>query len=678
MPAILLIAAVACKGGDAVNSVTTTTGATSGWACTLDAVSDPDFALQLGCWDDFSLLASDPIDASIPGARSVKTVLDRVDSDALYFQNSVRYPLHWDFASAHLSGNGLPYVSDMATFNATEYTSPDRRFVLGAVTFYEEPNVWAYELSPYDTATADLIATAYLAIQANAWFGADLYFHPTSSAIEVEAENLPDEVAVISTDELFAGITYQPLNLGTSMGKLVFYSTDELEESTVSYREIVVLDGVPNDIAVVSGIITAEFQTPLSHINVLSQNRGTPNMALREATTEPALTQLEGKWVELTVDAMDWSIREVTQEEADAWWEASKPDPIVVTPMDTSVSELILEEDILDLEGKSLSAALTDAIPRTGGKGAHYGGLAVIGDAVPHPEAFVIPMYWYDQHMHVNGLWDQVDEMLADPDFLGDAAVRSEQLAALREAITAAPVDPELLALVEAQIRGGVESGLYPSARFRFRSSTNAEDTSGFNGAGLYSSMTGDLDDDSDPIDEAIAGVWASVWSYRATDERSYYSIVHTDIGMALLCHRSFPDEEANGVAITANIYDTSGLEPAFYVNVQEGEESVVAPEAGVTSDQFLYYYDSPGQPVTYLAHSSLVPEGETVLDAGQIHDLGEGLDALHGFFLDAYGSESFYAMDVEFKFDVPAGSTEAELFIKQARPYPGWNAAAR
>ena len=50
---------------------------------------------------------------------------------------------------------------------------------------------------------------------------------------------------------------------------------------------------------------------------------------------------------------------------------------------------------------------------------------------------------------------------------------------------------------------------------------------------------------------------------------------------MAMLCHRSFPDEDANGVAITANIYDTSGLEPAFYVNVQEGEESVVFPEDG-------------------------------------------------------------------------------------------------
>ena len=29
-------------------------------------------------------------------------------------------------------------------------------------------------------------------------------------------------------------------------------------------------------------MITEEFQTPLSHVNVLAQNRGTPNMGLRK------------------------------------------------------------------------------------------------------------------------------------------------------------------------------------------------------------------------------------------------------------------------------------------------------------------------------------------------------------------------------------------------------------
>ena len=59
------------------------------------------------------------------------------------------------------------------------------------------------------------------------------------------------------------------------------------------------LDQVPNDLSVTLGIITEEFQTPLSHINVLSQTRKIPNMALRNAFTDPKLRALDGKWVKL-------------------------------------------------------------------------------------------------------------------------------------------------------------------------------------------------------------------------------------------------------------------------------------------------------------------------------------------------------------------------------------------
>ena len=60
---------------------------------------------------------------------------------------------------------------------------------------------------------------------------------------------------------------------------------------------------------------------------------------------------------------------------------------------------------------------------------------------------------------------------------------------------------------------------------------------------------------------------------------------------MAMLLNPTYRDEQANGVAITGNIFDTSGLEPAFYINAQIDEYSVVKPDAGVTTDQILYYY---------------------------------------------------------------------------------------
>ena len=641
-------------------------------ACLLSAGETP-FSVQLGCMDDFEQLASEPLDASIPGARSAKTVIDRQDGDALYIQNSRDYPIHYAFAVEHLSGDGLPLVADLATFNSVEYFDPNRRFILGAVTFYEEPGAWVYELAPYDTASAELITTAYDQLQANTWFGCDLYFHPTSEDIEARVPDLPDHVQVITTEELFDGITYQPLNLGTSMGQLAFYSDEDLETALPSFREIVVLDAVPNDISVVAGIITDAFQTPLSHINVLSQNRGTPNMASIGAFDDDALRALDGQWVELTVEAMEWSIRAVTQAEAEAWWEDNKPAPIEIDPMDRSVTALTDEWDLLDPDAADLTAALEEAIPAFGGKASHYGALAGIGDDVPHPVAFAIPVYYYDRFMTDNGLWPVVEAMLADPDFTADPTVRRDRLADLRDQIEAGTVDPTLLAEVEAKIRDGYAAGLYPQTRFRFRSSTNAEDTSGFNGAGLYSSKSGDPEDDSDPVDEALKRVWASVWSMRAFEERAYFSIDHTHIGMAILCHRSFPDEEANGVAITANIYDTAGLDPAFYINVQVGEESVVFPEDGVTTDQVIYYYYAPGQPAVYVQHSSLTGPGETVLTARQLYELGAALDAVHTTFLPVYGASDFYGMDTEFKLDQNPRTGELQIYLKQARPYPGW-----
>src|SRR3954467_6846282 len=87
---------------------------------------------HIGCSADFQAMGSEPIDASIPGARSVKVILDTADSNHQYFQNSILYKVHYDFASTHLSGKGLPVVPSLAEFNSTQYYSADRRFILAA------------------------------------------------------------------------------------------------------------------------------------------------------------------------------------------------------------------------------------------------------------------------------------------------------------------------------------------------------------------------------------------------------------------------------------------------------------------------------------------------------------------------------------------------------------------
>ena len=658
----------ACNDGAATSDTSEPTVET----CQIDGDA-PEFVTHLGCAEDFQALASEPIDANLPGARSVKVVQDHADADALYFQNSVLYPIHYDFVSTHLSGDALPLVPQLSDFNTTEYYSPERRFNLGAVTYYDGPEVHALELAPYDTASAAMIESLFRGVQKGAYFRDTLVFHPTSEAVAVEAAKLPKDIKVMSTDDLYAEIDYQPLSLGAGMGRLRFLTAAELETESVSYQEILVLDQAPNDISVVQGLITEEFQTPLSHVNVLSLNRQTPNMGLRGATTDATLRSFAGKLVELKVESSAWTVREVTQAEAEASWEEKRPDPVTLPAKNLDVQELVdIEQVTPEPTGDaSLRDAIKESVRAFGGKAAHYSILART-EGVPIPKAFAIPIYFYEQFMTDNGFYARIDAMLADPAFATDPDLRDQQLGLLRADMADAPVDGAFQAILKAKLATD-----YPGQSMRFRTSTNSEDLDGFPCAGCYESHTGDPADWTDVLD-AVRETYASAWLFRTFEERSYYGIEHSSVSMALLVHHNFPEEEANGVAVTANPFDASGIDPALYVNVQYGGEvEVVHPPPGIASDQFLYFFGSPNQPISYLAHSSLVPAGETVLSSKQVHELGTALTAIHSRFSPAYGpaagNDGWYAMDIEFKFDDEADPGQPPtLYIKQARPYPG------
>jgi pyruvate,water dikinase len=639
------------------------------WECGIPPGSAPPSVERIGCQQDFLALASEPIASSIPGARSVKTSVDREAAFALNFQDSRAFPVHWDFLSQHRSvAQGLPRVPALEQFNTVEYYLPDRRFLLGALTHYEGPDRWVYEISPYDTADATMIEEAFERIASHTFVGSQLFFHPTSLNVESAALDLPDSIPRIATDELFAGVEYQALNVAESIGRLRFLTAADLEYSYVGHRDIVVLDHVPNDISVTQGIITADFQTPLSHINVLSRNRGTPNMALVGATTDPMLRGLEGEWVRLSVNATDFSITRVEPSEADADWEARKPAVVQVPGLDATVTDL--RDVALIVPTGTPPEQLGEVIARGtrafGGKAANYAALVHV-PGVNVPPGFSVPIYYYLQFMQQNGFDQRVAGLLADSAFVADAALRDTELARLRSDMQTAPVDSTF----EQMLMSALEQS-YPGARMRFRSSTNAEDLDGFTGAGLYTSVSGDVGD-RESVLAAVREVYGSVWSFRAFEERSFRSIEHLQVGMALLVHRSFPSEEANGVALTNNPFDPQGLEPAFYVNVQLGEFSVVQPPPRTRTESFLHYFDTQNRPVSYLSESNLVPPGTRVLSPEQVNELGAALDAIRQFFRPAYmpppGANPWWAMDVEFKFDGEEAETPA-LFVKQARPF--------
>lgn len=610
---------------------------------------------SIDCQAEFMLQAARPLDSSLPGALTIKTIIDRAGGDALHFLDTNAYPLHQRFAVDHLGWPaGQPFIS--------EYLYPQRRFLLGSITYYEEPGVWAYELAPYDTAPVEMITMSVELLAEAAFFGDDLAFHPTSEEQVARAAELPTHIHVVTTDEIYAGISYQPLNLGQTIGqvRLIKIDVGDLDNQYIGPREIAVLDRVPNDISVVAAVVTEEFQTPLSHVNVLSQQRRTPNMAARGA--QAGLAAYDGQWVRLTVGAFEWSVEPASQAEADAWWEAHKPTPVTIAPADVSVTDLVDVDDVSVVD-----------IAAVGGKAAHYGelrALAASADAVRVRDGFIVPMYFYRQFLADNGLDGQIEAMLADPRFAADGNYRREQLDALRATMLAAPVDSDLLGAIAARVRAE-----HPGLRMRFRSSTNAEDLQGFSGAGLYTSTSGAVDDPDRPIDGALRTVWASLWNVRAFEEREYMSIDHRDVAMAVLVHPSFRNETANGVAVTANVYDPGpGGEDAFYINVQAGEVSVVQPPgSGIVADQLMYFFRYNNQPATYYTHSTLVAPGSTVLSRRELFALGSALDEIRSHFNSFYDPpDGFGALPVDVEFKRMGSGEGSTIEIKQARPYPG------
>ncbi|HEY5962369.1 MAG TPA: hypothetical protein VIV60_37690, partial [Polyangiaceae bacterium] len=61
----------------------------------------------LECKSDFDALASEPLEAGVPGVRAIKFVINRFDQSEsplgkLYFQNTDRYNIHYDFVVANI------------------------------------------------------------------------------------------------------------------------------------------------------------------------------------------------------------------------------------------------------------------------------------------------------------------------------------------------------------------------------------------------------------------------------------------------------------------------------------------------------------------------------------------------------------------------------------------------
>ena len=439
-------------------------------------------------------------------------------------------------------------------------------------------------------------------------------------------------------------ITYSPLNPGVGFGLLRVIGSDERPGA----RDVVVYGALPNTLPRVAGIISAVPQTPLSHVNLRAIQDGVPNAYVKDAVDNSEIGALLDRYVRYEVTEDGWDLRAATLEEVDAHYEWSRPAEAQTPERDLSVREIT-----------ALSEIDFDDWTAFGVKAANVAVLGTLGfPEGTAPDGFAVPFYFYDEFMKANGLYDDIKEVLADPDFQTDFGTQESELKKLRKAIKKADTPQWIVDALTAM------HATYPEGQsLRYRSSTNNEDLPGFNGAGLYDSKTQKPDEtEKDGIDKSLKQVYASLWNFRAFSEREFHRIDHLAAAMGVLVHPNYKDERVNGVAVSFD--PLQGRENSYYVNSQLGEDLVTNPEAHSTPEQIVL---PPWGPAWVLATSNQTPPGRLLLTAEQMALLRRHLNTIHTEFAKLYapGAGEPFAMEIEFKI-----TSAGILAIKQARPW--------
>jgi hypothetical protein len=639
-------------------------------------------------------------------SQSVKFYIAVIKGDpTVYFQDTKKHPIHYDFAHEVLGVALSPDEYVMQT-----YMGPDRSAMAGTLVYYpalessvanlEAPLKAPIALTffPSDDLAPAQALLAYRLIEERMGF---LRYSGGAGRIGyLPAGSVQDDQLASATDafdaagalylprvDLYAGITLQLLNPGIAYGTLRKLSPVELEKTVVSFGDVLLLTRLPSELPIVGGTITEEMQTPLAHVNVAARTRGTPNMALAEASTDPKIAGLIGKLVRLEVTKEGYSLEKTTLAEAEEYWESIKKEPMS-PPFDDEPADLVAFKDLAF--GDSLSLGVKAA------------NLGVLHQLLPGdtPDGFAVPFRYYDEFMSTvtvtasgcdaaqtdcvvegrdaavcsaawglckagvlpESLWDYAKRVTQDPGFRSDTLVREAALDGLRYQMRNADVDPGFGAALDERV-----GELANTAKVRLRSSTNSEDLEEFSGAGLYDSVSAVASGD-DAASGEIRKVWASAWGWRAFEERSFWSIDHFAVRMGVCVNPAFQDEKANGVVITQNIADPMTV--GMYVNVQVGEGAVTNPEEGALPEVFSII-PGPGGAVQVARqrYSSLSPS-KPLLSDKEVQALYDACTKAHNHFAKLYGKyPASIAFDIEFKFHGP----ERKLFLKQIRPYTDW-----
>lgn len=633
------------------------------------------YSEKLSSIEAFKAFSNDG-DGVVKGAV-VKFIIDnRTEAPRIYFINRnfkeangktpeyVKY--HYFFAKKKMA-----ITLSGEQFNQATYFTNDlqqKKFIAGTLQHYvlgsgvSQKEFFGIQFYPQDKiAEKSILYVAKIVKKAVGMNALGYVAYGAQQSVDtVKNEMLALGVEPFSIEKILGEIPYIAMNWGEAWGILRENPTTDVLEAT----DIPLFNELPLDLSVVAGVITTVVQDAGSHINLKSKERNTPNMILRDSEkVKDLLLKYKNKPIHLVVKKDSFVVEPTTLEQVKLHADKNLNKPWIKVPITESTTSQSFDEMAADVTPQKTVA--NGSI--YGGKAAKLGFLAHkqvlgVGSASQTqlqyritPLGFGVPMTFYKKFVEANPTLAQKIKKIIDTEMRKtnpatgqpfEPLASTEKNAAIKDiqdGFYKATVPADLAALMKQkveQLQADTKKfyPLSPLKKVKIRSSANAEDLEGFDGAGLHSSFGAKLATFGDPAEPcttvvsgegvatkeemspatvmcAVKGVYASLWNKRAIEERSYARIDQTSAVMGLAVNPTYGFREttenviefANAVVVT-RIINAGGIY-GYQMSVNTEENLVTNPTPGTQSEVVMATFLGDERPeITFLQKAKIKP----------------------------------------------------------------------
>ncbi|KUJ65616.1 phosphoenolpyruvate synthase [Streptomyces albus subsp. albus] len=633
----------------------------------------------------------------LAGHPYVKVVVDRAEHTWHLLDTAV-HPFHVNYTATRILGMSLAELdARLDDFNASVYTDPDRRFLLGVLSLHADEDTegrerpfLVLETTEADTMDGALLQEFYGFVRERVDGRLPLLLKPANHGQEHELAAVSEvRVPRILSHQLFVNRPRTPLNTGEAVGRLRWFrSPQEYREHAagLGWADIVAMDRLPDDVPRVAGFINAAPITPLSHTNVLASGWGIPNAIVRDLDRLVAADALDGAWVRYRVRDDEVSLTRlgsVPELDEPTWHQQRirlEPPLLEDVPVlelhrlrradrdryGTKAANLGELHHVLDSRTADLTAyygrprpprrdlyghlASRLAAPAGAGPEALRSAAAgFVAETVRAPEGVALPFALQHRFLISSPAIQQGLGKLKMALELSATDVLDSLCLHLQQLVRSTPIPEE----VAARITGAFGDRPIAGRRLVVRSSSNAEDLPGFSAAGMYDSIT-TVRGTAELLD-AVRQVWASMLSPRSVRLRHQAGISLDDTYMGVIVQEYVP-ASLGGVLVTCNPTRREDFR-TVYLNCTPG-----SPEKVV---------DGTVLPLQYL-YNTVEGGGRTVAVGSAAEDLPSATRArLADLALTGRLLQSHFGADPEDPLDIEWLMTERGDFrLVQIRPY--------